>query len=193
MKRLNLSLTTPNSLQNTIDYLENYKAEINKKTEIVLNKLLDIGIECAKANSGQFKDFIIFRKIIEPEIDGYNGIFLAFDDQIIISEWIYHGVMKQVEVSPLLMAEFGSGQYATVKFPNMEGFVGRGTFPEQKHAFQDSWWWVDTNPENGIPYGNKGFYFHESSGTTPTHPMYQATMAMFDEITRIYREVFANG
>ena len=192
MKHLKISLTTPNSINKAIEYLENYKAEINQKAQIVLEKLLDVGIESAIINSGQFKGYIVYRKEISPKIDGYEGLLIATDGEKIISEWLYSGQMKSVEVSPLLMAEFGSGQYAVVKFPDVEGIYGRGTFPNQKHAFEDSWWWVDKNPEGGEHIGGE-FYKHTSSGTIPTHPMHNAEIAMFNEINRIYREVFGNG
>ena len=192
MKQLNISLTTPNSLSKAIEYLETYRDEINQKTQKAIEMLLDIGIECGQANSGKFKDFIVFRKEVEQTPDGYSGLLIAFDGQTIISEWMYGGSMKRAEVSPLLMAEFGSGQYAKVKFPSMVGLVGRGTFPEQKHAFQDSWWWVDQNPENGIDYGH-GFYLHQSSGFEPTHPMHNAEVAMINDISKVLKEVFING
>lgn len=159
--------------------LEKYKTDLNKKIAICIERLADLGISVAKANGGEFGNQIIFTK--EVEIDGQRRIIayvVGRDKFPILREWFYHGNIKQVEVSPLYMAEFGSGWYSEPKFDNANG--GQGTFPNQKHAFnEDGWTWTTPDGET-----------HHSYGERPTYPMYNAYTEMYMQAKRIFQEVF---
>lgn len=164
------------SIDDLIGALEEYKAFIKSQTELFLSRLADAGIRAAEHNCGKYAGMIEFSQEIE------NGVcfLIAKDKQKIISRWRYKGDWKEVEVSPLLMAEFGSGWFAKVKFPAMTGQVGQGTFPNQKHAFDDKGWsWTD---ENNVT--------HHSYGEEPTSPMYQATIEMMKKVEQIAKGVF---
>lgn len=185
MKReniINLSLTTPGSLTKALKRIQDYETEITKKTEIFISKLLENGISTAKRNSGKYRKYIYF----EQKVYTYGqfdtiGLLIATDSQKIISKWMRHGEVVSAEVSPLLMAEFGSGWFAQVYFPAVKGIVGQGTFPEGKHAFdEEGWFWRE-------PGSNE---IHHSYGEKPTHPMYAATMAMIMIINKVALEVF---
>lgn len=176
---LHISLTTKNSIANAKREIEAYKESLKRKTEELVSRLMDVGIESGIANSGMYKGMIVFRKDISSGED-VNGVLIATDGQKIIREWKYQGGIRQAEVSPLLMSEFGSGWLAKV-LDNVDG-VGQGTFPGQTHAFdRDGWWWE-------TPDGEK----HHSYGEKPTYPMHSAVLAMMFEVDRIAKEVF-NG
>ena len=180
MKRIYVSLTTKGSIDKAIQELERYKDNLYRKIEEFLSRLMDVGIESGVANSGAYKGMIVFRKEIASNEDGVEGVLVATDGQKIIREWKYKGGIKQAEVSPLLMAEFGSGWLAKV-IDNVDG-VGQGTFPGEKHAFDKNGWWWET------PDGEK----HHSYGEAPTYPVHSALVAMLFEVDRIAKEVFVN-
>ena len=191
MKRINLSLTTPGSLNKAIQALQDYKKEIERKSQKLISDLLDIGIIAAKANSGKYAGKILFTKEF-PETK--TGLLIAIDGEKIISEWIRDGEIATAEVSPLLMAEFGSGWFAEVLFPNVEGLVGQGTFPGQTHAFDEGgWYWRDFDQEEYDATGNIKTKVNWSKGEQPTHPMHNASVAMLSEIDKLAKEVFKNG
>jgi len=168
------------SIQNAVEKLEEYRKDLNKKLENFVSILMNVGIVTGRANSGEYAGMIVFKKEIMPNETGVEGVLVATDGQKIIREWKYQGGIKQAEVSPLLMAEFGSGWLAKVLDP-VEG-VGQGTFPGQTHAFDTyGWWWTTPDGER-----------HHSSGEAPTYPVHSALFAMIFEVERIAREVF-NG
>lgn len=185
MKReniINLSLTTPGSLTKAIERLENYEDEIVRKTEVFIEKLMELGIKTAKSNSGKYRNYLHF----EQKLYTYGkydtiGLLIASDSQKIISEWIRNGQVVSAEVSPLLMAEFGSGWLSQVYFPAVKGIVGQGTFPGGRHAFDENgWYWKEPGSD----------MIHHSYGEKPTHPMYAAIMAMVININKVAYEVF---
>ena len=180
MKRLNISLTTKGSLNKAIEYLEQYKKELVQKSELFVSRLIDLGIEAGQLNSGQYGNYIVFRKELNLKNDGCEGLLIATDREKIIRQWYRGGQIVSAEISPLLMSEFGSGWLAQVLFPSVDGKVGQGTFPDQIHAFdEDGWWW--TTPD-GVT--------HHSKGETPTHPMHNAYIVMYSQIDKVAREVF---
>jgi hypothetical protein len=176
-----LSLTTEGSFENIIDALEDLRVSLHEKSETFVRRLLEIGVDTAESNCGDYHGMIVFKHQVEPNDNGCDGVLIATDGQKVVREWRYKGTIKSVEVSPLLMAEFGSGWLAEV-LDTVEG-VGQGTFPGQKHAFdKNGWSW--TTPDNE---------FHRSKGEAPTFPMHKAMLEMEFEIDRIGSEVFGNG
>lgn len=183
MKRLNISITKPGSITQAIKQLEEYRDSVNAKTTLFIEKLLHEAQITAELNCGEYGGYITFSKVLNPSIDGCVGLFIATDAQKIVRVWQYQGGFKSAEVSPLLMSEFGSGWLSQVKFPEMKGIVGQGTFPGGTHAFDPhGWFWKD---EDGIK--------HHSIGEEPTYPMYSAMMAVMYSIDEKAREVFKNG
>lgn len=174
---INVSLS-PSSLDKTIKDLEKYKATMIRKLRLLVDQLIEVGIDSGIANSGQYEGMIVFRRMVVDNIDGVEGVLVATDGVKLIKEWKYQGGIKQAEVSPLLMAEFGSGWLAKV-LDNVEG-VGQGTFPDQTHAFDANGWWWET------PDGEK----HHSYGEAPTYPVHSALYTMIFEVERIARGIF---
>lgn len=187
MKReniINLSLTTPGSLTEALKRIEDFQKGLNAKTEMFVSLLLEKGIRTAKAYGGQYKRYLHFEQnVYNDKVFDTVGLLIGADNQKIISEWYRGGEIVSAEVSPILMAEFGSGWLAQVYFPAVKGLVGQGTFPGQRNAFnEDGWYWEDPNDDE--------YELHHSYGETPTHPMYQALMAMINEIDRASKKAF---
>lgn len=178
MKRIYLSLTKKGSFDDAIKALEDYKNEIHDKSEKFVNRLLEIGVDTAESNCGQYLGMIVFQKHLLTFDDEVDGVLVATDGTKLIREWKRKGRIVSAEISPLLMAEFGSGWLAKV-LDDVEG-VGQGTFPDQTHAFDPHGWWWTT------PDGEK----HHSIGETPTYPMHSAMLAMLFEVDRVGKEVF---
>lgn len=161
------------TIDELIDYLKEYKVELEKKRLKFVSALMDIGIDAAMAYSGEYAGMIKFEKQL-----GDDSFLIASDGQKIIRQWKYKGGIKQAEVSPLLMSEFGSGWLSEVWF-DIDG-VGQGTFPGQTHAFdEDGWYW--TTPD-GVR--------HHSYGEEPTHPLHHAIIEMMAEVERVAKEIF---
>lgn len=177
MRTLKARLDT-NDIKQLIKDLQSEKQALKDQCKEFVSRLADKGIETAQANSGEYGALIVFRKEVEESVVGAKAIFIATDGQKIIREWKYKGGTKTAEVSPLLMAEFGSGWLAQ----NLDGIagVGQGSFPDQKHAFDPQGWWWET------PDGKK----HHSRGEAPTFPMHEASIAMLNSINDVAREVF---
>ena len=172
--KINASL---GNLKKVIDELNKYKEELERKRIEFLNRLSDAGIEMAESQLGEFAGMVVFRK----EIDENGAIIVATDKEVVIKSWYTDKKLtneRHYEISPLLLAEFGSGFYATV-LQDIEG-VGQGTMPGQRHAFDTKgWWWYEAD-------GTK----HHSYGEPPKMPMYLATLEMETQIQKIAREVF---
>lgn len=166
------------SVNEAIRQLQQYKQEILKKCEQLASELADSGIEVGKNNTGNFGHYIIFSQKIEPNNNGCTAIIVATETGQIISQWQTSDGIKTADVSPLLMAEFGSGWRAQPHFDDDRG--GQGTFPDQTHAFDsEGWYWRDLE-------GN----LHHSYGITPTMPMYKAYSYMEQNIINKAKEVF---
>ena len=183
MKRIYVSLTTKGSIDKAVKELKAYEKQLNWKLSEFIRRLMDLCIETAKENSGQYKGYIRFQKEVVVSDDGVEGLLIATDGKRLIREWYTSKSKSQkrsYEVSPLLLAEFGSGWLATV-LDNVSG-VGQGTMPHSygHAADDDGWYWYD---EDGIK--------HHSIGEVPTFPMHTALLAMQFDVDRIAKEVFS--
>lgn len=172
------------SLRAAAKAVEEYRKSLDKKCEIFRKRLAEVGVEVAQENRGEYAGYITFT----PEAGDGNVTYLVGKGEKIHRVWKYKGGERGYDVDPLLLAEFGSGFLSEVLF-DITG-VGQGTMPGQKHAFDpNGWHWVDKNPKGGIPLKD-GWYSHKSKGEAPTHPMYQAEIAMLENVAKIAREVF---
>lgn len=165
------------SVERLISELESYRDGLKARSMEFVSRLADIGIRAAERHLGDYAGMVEFTK----ELDDGNAVCMLIgrDKQKVISRWRYKGDWKEAEVSPLLMSEFGSGWFAEVIFPVAEGEVGQGTFPGQKHAFDEQGWhWTD------------GTGYHISYGEQPTHPMFNAWLQMRSQIETVAKNVF---
>ena len=177
-KRIYVSLTAKGSIDKAIKELETYQNEFHKKVKEFKERLLDVGVKTAYENAGEYGEFILFKP---EDTDAKVSFLVGKDGQKIVKEWYKDKNLtkyESYEISPLLMAEFGSGWLARV-LDNVAG-VGQGTMPHQTHAFDpNGWWWYDAD---GVK--------HHSEGEAPTFPMHAASMAMLMEADRVAKEVF---
>lgn len=177
-KRLKCNAFSVSSIEALQKELIAYRDSLDYKMEQIVSRLAEKGIEVAKDNVGNFGHHITFTYKIEQNSKGIKAIMIAKDSSRIISTWKSYGEIKTAEVSPILMAEFGSG--AKAENPKDVAGVGQGTFPNQTHAFDaEGWYWMDENDE-----------WHHSDGYTPTHPMIRAYEEMEKQIIKVAKEVF---
>lgn len=154
--------------------LKEYKNTIlPNNVEYFVSELSQMGYNVALRNKGEFKDYIeIEKKLVDSK---YNykakAVIIAFNSVQNIVEWMRGGVVVSAEVNSVLMAEYGSGQHARSGW--------RGTFPDQTHAFENQWFWVDLD-------GTK----HSSEGVKPTMPIYKAYIDMLTSIYIVGRRCF---
>lgn len=166
-------------IENLRKELIRYKnVELQNMCKRYVERLAQEGISVANQNVGSFGKYIIFMVVTEPKKDGCNALLLAKETGKIVNSWQTKEGIKSAEVSPLLMAEFGSGWGAENPM-NIPG-VGQGTFPNQTHAFdREGWYWVDLE-------GN----LKHSKGITAKMPMYKASKRIKQLVKSIGKEVF---
>lgn len=147
-----------------------------------VTELAKEGISVAQQNVGGFGKYITFSIKTNPRKDGCTALLYAVDSEKIISQWKTKDGMKSAEVSPLLMAEFGSG-WGAENPANVPG-VGQGTFPSetaQQNAFkEEGWYWMDLD----------GTWKH-SRGIEAKLPMYKASRKMEEIARKKAKEVFS--
>lgn len=188
MKKYYASITPKSgrgmSIDKLIESLEDYKRIFTNNIQIFIDRLMDVGISVAEANTGEYGSYIVFEKHISKTESGYLGVLVAKDSKKIMRYWKSGGGVTGYEISPLLMAEFGSGWLAHVMqshdYRSNTLGVGQGTMPNQTHAFDpQGWFWKDKEGKT-----------HHSYGEAPTYPIYSAVTGMLFEVDRIAREVF---
>ena len=156
--------------------LLNYKSEFNRKVDLFVKKLLEVGIDTAQfhIDESPLGKYVTLSTEISSSDVGCKGILLA------------KGEIKENEgYAPfyiILAIEFGAGIYYN-KIPhpssNELGF-GVGTFPNQIHAFEDMWFYWDEDEQKWKP----------THGVKATMPMYNSSLAIKDSVIRVAKEVF---
>lgn len=168
-----------------------YADEFETKVQIFLNRLADLSIEVASVNGGDFSRFITYSKKMP---DG-TTIVVSGNSKLIKSEWYAGSNSKEVRsevISPILMAEFGSGHYA---ISDKSGLGGQGTLNKYGHAFDtEGWYWYADMPPKGdaepVKTAKSGKVKYHSEGNIPTQPLHKAVMACIEQVTGIAKEVF---
>lgn len=176
-KTIRIDALSRDSIKLAKKELRDYKKRLDNKCRSVVSRLITVGIKTAKLNCGEYGDMITFSRDIHSK------------DHIVVGKLIAVGKPKvglrggvEIEIDPLLLAEFGSGWEARV-LDKVDG-VGQGTFPGQTHAFDPRGWWY-YNLDDGESY--------HTYGEAPTHPMHAAMLAMIFDVNKVLREVFADG
>ena len=165
-------------VQNTIKEIKAYQSDLNRKCELLCQKLCQEGIQIAKAHIGSsgFGKYIHLNFEITPEQAGCKAIFYMEDAAKIKSEWRTTEGVQSSEISPSLMLCFGSGLKA--QNPTNVPGVGTGTFGE--HGTDPSgWWYMDLD---GV--------WHHSTGIEPKMPMYKAGKELREKLLPIAKEIF---
>ena len=176
------------------DYLDNYARTFDQKVQTFLEKLAEKGIEVASVNGGDFSSYIVYSKKVES---GTKVLMIAKDREEITNSWYASSTSKELRqetISPLLMAEFGSGHYAISAEGEASGLGGQGTLNKYGHAFDSNgwyWWSDDATSMDGEPLNEKnGRWKFHSRGTHPSQPLHKAVMACIEQVEGIAREVF---
>lgn len=176
------------------DYLDNYARTFEQKVQTFLERLAEKGIEVASVNGGDFSSYIVYSKKVES---GTKVLMIAKDREEITNSWYSSSTSKELRqetISPLLMAEFGSGHYAISAEGEASGLGGQGTLNKYGHAFDSNgwyWWSDDATSMDGEPLNEKnGRWRFHSRGTHPTQPLHKAVMACIEQVEGIAREVF---
>ena len=178
--RISFSLSDKNSRDKAIKFLEEYRDSIMQKIDLFIRRLAEIGVEAAEttlATKGQgdtSRDarFSVVFNTSEGKVEG----------RIIITS-TPHIDGEGRKFYPHLAWEFGAGIHFNNGNSNphaSEMGMGVGTFPGQRFAYNDFWWYRDEA-------GN----LHLSQGTQATMPMYNASKTIIQQIETIAREIFS--
>lgn len=162
-------------IQSIIDQLQDYKQDLRHKTELLCQRLAEAGLTVAQTAVGEspLGKTITLRIQMEPRVNGCKAMLVAA------------GQTKSNDygtISTLCLVEFGSGiRYNHTGNPKAPEFgMGVGTFPGQKWAFnEDGWWYLGDDNE-----------WHHSYGVKATMPMYNASVAIRQQVAVITKEVF---
>ena len=166
------------SIKEMIDFLEEYKKELLRKNDVFVHRLAEIGVKAAEqrlaTGEGDADRDARFSMVFQTT----EGIC---EGQVIISSTPHTDELGRT-FYPHLAWEFGAGIYYNNGNANpkaKEFGLGVGTFPMQKHALNDYWWYRD---DSGT--------LRMSKGTEATMPMYNASKEIIQKIEIIAREVF---
>lgn len=174
-----LSLEGMRQLTKDLRYYRKYT--LTHAIEKFVNDLIEQGIYVAYQNVGEFDGYIGFYKEIPSASRDTQGTdFRKYNSRIKayligknikpnIKRWISFDGITEKEINSILMAEYGSGQFA------VHGW--RGTFPDQTHAYEDAWWYATSIGENGLPTD-----WHMAKGVRPTMPIHKAFEEMEQQI-----------
>ena len=176
--KIRIALNEKNSIDQAIKELEKYRDSLIDKNDIFIKRLAEIGVVAAESRlatgEGDSDRNCRFSMLFQTA----EGIA---EGRIIITSTPH--IDKDGRVFyPHLAWEFGAGIYYNNGNANplaSEFGMGVGTFPDQKFAFNDSWWYKDDE-------GN----LHLSKGTQATMPMFNASKEIIQQIETIAREVF---
>lgn len=152
-----------------------YKKSLEYKAELAVTRLIQMGYDVAlsKIQESPLGKTIVLKSSITPEQAGCRAMLLAIGQVI--------DVPGREPFSLLMAVEFGAGIYynkdGNPKAPEF-GF-GVGTYPGQKFAFSDGWWFKNDNDEWVYTHGIKA-----------TMPMYNAHKVIRDNYTDVFKEVF---
>lgn len=170
-----------------------YADNFDKKVELFLNKLADLSIEVASMNGGDYGRFIVYTK----KMPNGTTIIVTGNSKLVKREWYASSTSKTVRrevISPLLMAEFGSGYYA-ISDDNAPGLGGQGTLNMYGHAFdEDGWYWYADSTSDSeatvVSTSQKGRIKFHSMGVHPSRPLHKAVMACIQQVQEVAIEVF---
>lgn len=173
--KVNLS---PSSFRTAAKEVQAYQKNLPAKCRTLVERLTEIGLQEAKARIGQspLGSTITITTKASPAKVGCKAILVG------VGQTQQPADEKFEPINTLIMVEFGAGiTYNPVDNPTASEFgFGIGTYPGQTHAFDpEGWMYKDADGK-----------WHHSFGIKATMPMYGATQAMGDQISKIAKEVF---
>ena len=179
------------------DKLDKYAEDFEQKVSRFLVALADLAIEVSRVNEGDFAGYIVYSKRFET-IDGEKSVKMMAKSGTITRAWYGSATsqnLKEYAISPLLMAEFGSGFYAIESSGEAAGLGGQGTLNVYGHANDSNgWYWWTDEPRTGSDAEyvteKEGRIKYHSRGQRPSQPLHKAVMACIAQVEGIAREVF---
>ena len=163
-------------LAEVIDRLREFSGDLESKAAEIAKRLADIGYDVAYG-------------VMEGHV--YSGE--TIDSLDVIEEAPGRYILTATS-GAILFFEFGAGARYGAGHPLAGQFgMGPGTYPGQKHAFNPSGWWFETNDPNLAVFTSaSGKSYGHSYGNPPHMPFYQASAEMKDRILETAREVLMN-
>ena len=179
-KSIIFSLSDKKSRDRAIKELEEYRDSLISKNDLFIKRLAEIGVTAAEsilANNGEGDTSrnARFSMVFNTSEGQVEGLIIISSDP--------HVDKDGRKFYPHLAWEFGAGIFynnGNINPKASEMGMGVGTFPNQKHALDDYWWYRDNDGE-----------FHISYGTKATMPMFNASKTIIEQIDTIAREVFS--
>lgn len=189
--KLQASVWSPTQLNAVAKEIRDYARELPFKIQQFLEALADRGIATARINEGDFAGYIVYKKEALDDAGNEFGIRLVARDNQPITRYWYVGASDNAEMrsesfSPLLMAEFGSGQYQVDDYGigRLPGSMGHG-------GDEKGWkWWSDHYTDGEALTYDNGRILFRSFGAPPTMPIHKAVITMIDEVEEVARSVF---
>lgn len=175
-----------NDLKRMANELQQQEYSLKAKVKTFMERLADKGVYAGQTTIGNFGKYVTFSRYMNE----LGVVVVAQETSTITAKWLRGREEVEAIVSPLLMAEFGAGPHAII-WEGVTGstnllsdgkMIGRGTFPNQTHAFESSWWYMDLNKQ-----------WHQASGVKPTRPLHNAMLEIINTVESTAREVFGNG
>lgn len=161
-------------IQKAQQQIRDYQKSLNTKCEILCKRLNEIGNKVAlqSINESPLGKTIVLTSDISTSNVGCKAILTAIGQD---------KTNDYGTINTLLLVEFGAGiHFNAASNPNAnEMRMGVGTFPGQKHAFEDGWYFLNED--------NTWVYTH---GTKATMPMYNAMKAIKEQYVSVAKEVF---
>lgn len=172
MKRINISLTTPGSLNSAIEYLKQYNME--QKAKQFIEELAQIGIKALSVNVNSISPYYKGEDLdvsLKFEDDGMKAVITMSNGQCMFIEF---------GAGVLFNAPLGESLHPKGK---ELGFTIGSYNPKSANAGKrEGWWYTDSNGISQHTYG------------TPTFaPMHNSEMEMIRDIKKVFIEVFGNG
>lgn len=179
------------------DYLKEYAKRFEECVHTFLDMIAERGIQVAKINEGDFAGCMVYEKVFTNEGEDYKVSIIARDRNLITNAWYASAKSQEVrsyEISPLLMAEFGSGFYAQTH-PNVPE-AGQGTLNVYGHANDSNgWYWYsdEVKARTGDmieSVSSTGRYKYHSYGNPPSMPLQKAVDEIIKDVEGIARQAF---
>lgn len=178
-KKISFGLS-PHEINDAIIELKQYKESLNSKCESFTRRLTDVGLNIAY--------FIIEKHVFSGDTIGSLRIETDFTGAITQMRVV-------VESEAILFLEFGSGiRHAGTVNPKAGEFgYGPGTYPGAGHWDDPNGWYFPTeDPRLIVRTDSSGQGWGHSYGIEAAMPMYQATIAMRQQIVNIAKDVFGS-
>lgn len=165
MKTISMTLD-PQSIDKALTELQAYQDDMDAKCKEICEKL---------ASMGAVNVSLGFSRAIYTGDNDFSVDVQQKDNKFIVS----------VSGETVLFIEFGAGVMAMdqVHPQSAEFGMGIGTYPNQKHAFDEKGWY--------LPRSKTGGRAVHTFGNPPNMPVYNTAKDLRAEISRVVTEVFA--